>query len=291
MALPHAMRSLRPSSRCFSTSTRLANYPPESPRFIGVPTTLQTPQERAAPIKGVLPVPRNIFPRGHNKTSPEYLALTAPEPTSADTPTPAPKRQSPDAARLKWKADMAALRRRNLAEGLNELASRKNAADVGRRQRSAENRAWREKRLHARERTADRLTRPSVSEALIAYLEHKGPVAVKKADPANVERQRRREELDRMNSLHALYMHAAEFITTEKELGEALDKAFGSDEDPVTWGADGHSIWDTGNKPDGIEEMLRPEMRANIDYSSGAAETTTQKRMRQLVEELTGGRM
>src|SRR5579871_1841798 len=110
------------SQRYLSTTSPLRALGPESPRYITIPEPPQTPKQPPPPIKGILPVPRNLFSRKKNvqfKTSYLYLESTIPEPSNRVIS------QGPEANRLLWKQRMSEQRKKNFREGLTELAKRR----------------------------------------------------------------------------------------------------------------------------------------------------------------------
>src|ERR1700743_2713449 len=68
-------RLLKPSaSRAFSASSSRLYIPPESPAFIDVPQPLQQIQDSKPRAKGILPLPRELFPaRRPEKPGQQYL--------------------------------------------------------------------------------------------------------------------------------------------------------------------------------------------------------------------------
>jgi len=87
--------------------------------------------------------------------------------------------------------------------------------------------------------------------------------------------QRKSEE--RKDAIQTLYMHARSFVTTEAQLDAALEKAFGTVEEP----ARKRSIWEDEGSPKTTQEMLSQE---------GVVQKT-QRRIKKIAEELTGGKI
>lgn len=288
--------------QAFSISSPALSIGPESPKFIEVPHPLQPryPPERHQ--KGILPVPRNIFPRrGADKTSAEYLAAATPEPSSAKDASVLTRQPAETAEFIAWKERMAATRRRNLREGLVELHHRKQRIDRQVAGRSAAKRAEHERSVRREKRDDELLTEPTIP-SLMKQLQ-KGIVP----DPdraARVEQKRavaeakKLEKQDqRRDALHTLYMNAGNFITTEEQLQTAIDQAFPSGRNQAWYNPaisikDGVSVWNVG-PPDTVRGMLS---RANktggraMEYNAGYAKLTGD-RVRRIAEELTGGRM
>jgi hypothetical protein len=166
--------------------------------------------------------------------------------------------------------------------------------------RAAKRGAERELAVYKDKPEDERLTLPSVVEAL--KTRQAGPVP----DPnrqtriaeklARVEAREAQKEEERQEALHVLYMNAREFITTEKQLTEEIERVFSPAQLQPLPGqprstAPG-SIWDHG-RPRTIREMLRdgvldlkkPSVRAD-EVGRVAAERVTR-----IAEELTGGKM
>ncbi|MCJ1375357.1 hypothetical protein MMC20_006592 [Loxospora ochrophaea] len=287
-------QSSRTLSRYASTSTSQTQIAPESPRFIDIPRPPQQEAPRKPIIKGVLPVPRQIFTRrGGDKASPEYLAAVTPEPTKKRGPTTS----DPWATGfVDWKTRQAARRRKNLREGLVELQYRKQQTDRQNAARSAYRLAENERRLYRPEREDERLTSATVPQALVAGRSRgladpnrEARVAEKKAKVEAHEAERREE---RRNALHSLYMNARSFIVTQDVLYQEVDKVFDDDFISETH-QPGRNVWDEKGIPTTVTELLR---RANegssraVDSHSGSA-NITRERVRKIAEELTGGKM
>lgn len=116
----------------------------------------------------------------------------------------------------------------------------------------------REKRLNAPQREDERLTSPTLTASL-----NKLSLGLSDPDRANrvaekAARFKVKEELkkeERRNALHTLYMNAREFITTEKQLVEEIDKVFV----PSPFGKDyqgQENIWDAFGAPPTAQEMF-----------------------------------
>ncbi|KAL8957822.1 MAG: hypothetical protein Q9193_005002, partial [Seirophora villosa] len=190
-------------------------------------------------------------------------------------------------------------RRRNLRESLGELKRRKDRTDKRYTARSAAKQEERAQLLSAPAPADEKYTSPSV---LQSSLPKRGGLP----DPdreARVEQKRRNyanalamKQTARRNALHTLYMNARDFIVTEEQLAEAVEKAF----DPQSRQFDsedskGLNVWNLGY-PDTVKEMLeRASQEADArgkaleQYAGNAG--VMEERMRKLSEELTGGKM
>lgn len=288
---PSCSRAANPRRWLSSTAT-LSHVGPESPRYIEVPKLPQARAHYKPPVKGVLPVPREIFPRGApNKASPVYLVRATPEP---DSQRKAPT--GPGSSRLAWKERMAEVRRKNLREGIMELQKRKRQTDRYFAERGARRQAEQKALISQPERDDELLTQSSISVELRDILE--GRMKVHGPDPAKLqesaakyEAKAKDKEAWQMDSLHTLYMQAKDFITTEAQLDAAVEEAFGTEEMPKRFGAlaDGLSMWDVA-KPDTVAELLR---KANTDDTStgGDLASLRQERLKVIAEQLTGGKI
>ncbi|RDL31095.1 Uncharacterized protein BP5553_09884 [Venustampulla echinocandica] len=272
--------------RSFSTTASVCLIGPESPKFIEIPASVQ-PQVRSKPvIKGVLPRPRDLFPkRAGNKTSAEYFGATIPTPTAQSEPAN---------DYVAWKREMAEMRRKNLREGLVALRARKTRQDQRVAHRSLTKSREREARLHAPQREDERLTSPTITEAMRTL--QVGPVpdpyrkvrVAKKA--ARVAANEAAREDARKNALHTLYMNARSFITTEEQLDAKIEEIF------VKFpfqGSSSNNIWDAKGPPPTVRNMLSTinhSQKRVIDYHSGPA-VITGERIKKIAEELTGGKM
>lgn len=193
---------------------------------------------------------------------------------------------------------MASARRRNLREGMLGLYERRERTHKVLTARTQRRQAERQRLIDKPQREDERLTNPSVVAALNDL--NIGVVP----DPnreARVEQQRKRvkqramsKEEERRDALHTLYMQAADFITTEEHLNEAIEQAFGTPEAPARWGGNGKgdSIWYDG-KPNSVQDMLDKVNRTGglaMDAHEGHA-ALTQQRIKRIAEELTGGKI
>ncbi|MCJ1413508.1 hypothetical protein MMC19_007614 [Ptychographa xylographoides] len=272
--------------RYATSSASAVHIPPESPKFIDVP---QAPQEDACGkpyVKGVLPLPRQIFRPGKpSKAADNYIAAVTPEPTTSKTyNSPAAK------ALADWKSRQAVVRRRNLREGLVELHQRKVRSDRQLAARSAYKQAEHKRRIREPEREDERLTNPSIIQALKPERVHSLPdpgrearVAQKKA---RFETKEAKKMEDRRIALHSLYMNARDFIVSEEALNAKVDEVF---DDPWFKNNPEHSIWDREGFPDTVVNMLSDANKSRSG-SAGYAQTT-KDRLQRIAEEFTGGKM
>lgn len=160
--------------------------------------------------------------------------------------------------------------------------------------------------LNRPEREDERLTAPSHSldlQALYnglpadptrgARIEHK---------LANLAAKATSKQAERLDSLHTLYLNARHFIVTPQQLDTAVDEAFGTPANPVTFDVTGGqygqsenaaSVWALG-KPERVQDMLnranRQGSRSAVE-SAGGYEGVNGERIRRIAETLTGGKM
>jgi len=249
-------------------------------------------------VRGILPVPRNIFKgrgtgKGLDKATDERIDLATKEPQERRATA------APLDLRLVWKEKMADARRRNLREGLQALRDRKVRTDKFERERATTRQADREALLYQPQREDERLTDPTLDPAIRQYLrssilpdpnrQDRVKKMREKVEDKEEARKREREE-----ALHTLYMQARDFITTEAQLDQAVDNAFGTPEDPRGFGSDsyGPSMWDHG-PPATVQDLLNRANRGGTSVldSSKSYVPLTKQRVQRMAEDLTGGKM
>ncbi|GAB7355387.1 hypothetical protein MBLNU459_g5908t1 [Dothideomycetes sp. NU459] len=290
------------SRRNFAATASQRLIGPESPRYIEIPEPPQqtTPDKRRE--KGLLPVPRDIFSgsapgKGLDKADPENIALSTKEPSKQRNAF-----ASPDASRLAWKERMAESRRKNLREGLIALKERRIRTDTQLARRGRQRQEEREALLHRPEREDERLTNPSVDANLRALLVKgalQNPDKETRLAEMRARTQRRQQERreERTDALHSLYIEARDFITTEAQLNSAIDKEFGTPENPLPidkFNGD-LSMWSLG-RPVNVQGMLNQAQRqGGVGAVASKANTQptslTKERVQRMAEALTGGRM
>ena len=286
MSLYRCCRAASVQARRFSTSSTL-RVGPESPNFIDVPQTLQPDLPSKPKVKGTLPVPRELFPtRRPDKATWAYVADATPEPK---TQKPIPE-NDPHAEEIEGRRRMAEVRRRNLREGLAELYERKTTTEKRMQKRSAAKQAHRERILNQPEREDERLTRPSVPEAMkprkLAVLPDPDREERLARARQRVEEKVLEKKIERQSSLQTLYMNARHFIVTEEQLAKEIDRVFPGGENEA-WRSDhrpGENIWNLGLPPT-IQQTVQ-----NRSSETGRW-TTIQDRVQKLAEEITGGKI
>ncbi|KAF4633094.1 hypothetical protein G7Y89_g5029 [Cudoniella acicularis] len=279
--------------RSFSTTTSLSSIGPENPRFIEIPAAVQPQVLPKRDIKGVLPPPRNLFPkRAGDKTSHEYFVATIPGPK---------KKRKASNEYVAWKREMAETRRRNLREGLHALKSRKLRADHLVARKSLEKSQERERRVQAPPREDERLTSSTITNSMRELQLGPAPDPLREQrvaeKTARVQAKEAAREEARRSALHTLYMNARSFITTEEQLDATIEEIFV--ERPFkdiknVANPNSNNIWEAMGQPPTVQNMLQNVNNNSrgtlMTYHLGPAQLTGQ-RMKKIGEELTGGKM
>lgn len=297
ICLPRTLR--RPCLSCgrsyaTTTNTDPTSYPlpiaPESPDYIDVPQPPQAFWRNTPIVKGVLPVPKSLFPKGSKKkASKEYLDQTAADPT-AEKPVPLPI----DADRIQYQRLQSAKRRQNLREGLQALAKREEQYEAQDRRAAKVKTKEREERLNAAESEHTRLTNPTIlSTTMIAARSNSQLSRTEQRlerKKLNWEKHNAKEVLNRRDAIHTLYMNARHFIVTEKDLEDKIVAEF---DKPFNKANPDLGIWDQLGLPDSVQSLLARDLIRN---SSELAMTDnsldiTKARIARLSAELTGGKM
>lgn len=283
--------------RAFSSTPAARALGPQSPNYIDVPKPLQPSYPHEPAVKGHLPVPRDIFKtRNTNpKHSAQFLDQSTPAPKKAKLPGPYAK----DADYQLYKQRLAERRRSNLRTGVEQLHDRKVATDTAFAQKLAASYADKRARAFAPPLETDLLTANSVQKGIRDYLASTLPPSSK---TAMIPKRRQayqarmaRQNAVRASRLHDLYVNAREFMVEEAQLDEAIDKVFGTEEEPIGWGIDGSvGLRSEGNKeglspwhgpmPEGVGDMLQK-------LKGGEGVGLAKERIRKVAEELTGGKM
>ncbi|KAF2476794.1 uncharacterized protein BDR25DRAFT_300631 [Lindgomyces ingoldianus] len=286
------------SSLCLRTFTSTPpSYAlgPESPNYIEVPKPVQPTFPPNPIVKGVLPVPRSVFKnRGpHPKDTADFISQTTPDALPHNVPRAGKHNKLRDY--VTYKRRLAESRKQALRDGVAQLHERKTTTErlhlAAWNKMQAENRAL----AMAPPRHTDVLTATTVSKTLQDYLHNKLPSTsrTKIVESRRPAFQRRMEQhaAVRRARLHDLYTNAREFIVDEERLDEAIEKAFGTEEEPMRWdnegrmwkGAEGLNPWH-GPMPDGTSDMLQ---RLKTGEGVGLA----RERVKKVAEVLTGGKM
>ena len=284
------------AKRTFSSTPAASKTAPESPRYIDVPQTPQQSYPSRRRVKGVLPVPRELFPRRRpDKGTTQYLDAVTPEPQQqGHVQDAAAGSEATDF--VGWKRRLASKRRENLRDSLVELRERKRHSDWSVARRGEKRSAEREARVHRPMREDDRLTTPTITTAMKMMQIGAAPDPDREArlaeKTARIQAQEREEKEHRQDALHTLYMHARDFITTEAQLSDEVERVF----KPIAieWAGDaaGDNIWNTGS-PETVQDLLnsvnKMDDKAIRRHESYARQS--HERVLRVAEELTGGKI
>ncbi|KAK3330064.1 hypothetical protein B0H66DRAFT_542674 [Apodospora peruviana] len=282
----------------FSTTTpkRQTTIPPESPKYIKIPEPPQSSEIKLPPIRGHLPVPRQVFPKreGDRKIRPGYVEAATPK--SAAELAGKPPLTEHEARHRR----MAESRRQSLAAGLQGLYDRKQQKD---KQAAARNRSRAESAralAFAPERLDDVLTRPTVrastSQNTTVILSPRRFEKAEAARQGHAAMLAAKSEA-RRDALAQLYVAAGNFIVDEAELEKQVAKLFTEDAHSHESVHGGNSIWQAKGAPV-TTGLLRARMgsgmgRSGLDNEINKSEISQQMAQRQktVAEELTGGRL
>ncbi|KEF53849.1 uncharacterized protein A1O9_10251 [Exophiala aquamarina CBS 119918] len=284
----HVKKSTLSSPRTFATSSTKLYIPPESPAFVEVPEPHQAVRERRLPTKGLLPVPRELFPRSRpDKPSDKYLQNVTRDALPKNIPPPEFQTDA-----KKYKLRMSEMRKAHLREGLTQLHERKVTHEKRLLRRTIVRNEQREGLINQAEREDERLTNNTVLSTMkpkrLLDLPAEQEKEIYEARTAKYEALQSAKREARLDKLHTLYMHARHFITTKEQLAAAIDVEF---EKP--------SIWRNG-LPSSLKEMITgktpPDGKADAGSVSGLVPQTErflrdQERMKRIAEKLSGGKM
>ncbi|KAI0121075.1 hypothetical protein BJ170DRAFT_600086 [Xylariales sp. AK1849] len=295
-------RGISSLTRAFSSTTLLQTnkIPPESPLYINVPIPplSQAVEDAKAPRfahKGHLPPPRRIFKRRTyeiRKTSPTFLAKSAPLPTSAKSQLP------PTSESEAWKRRMASVRRKNLEEGITQLWERKKTTDKERLDHRHAKLRHHRNAMMAPQRHDETFTESSIPASVLQTEVPRDPARFERA-LASQARTNALNELkgqNRKDALQHLYMSARSFIVDEQTLEKEVERLFRPNY--FTEGATGSGLvptnaWDFYGKPQTVQDMmggvLKTDYRVVMSENEDSSRTT--KRQKSVAEELTGGPM
>ncbi|KAK2074010.1 hypothetical protein P8C59_008247 [Phyllachora maydis] len=272
--------------------------PPESPNYVLVPTPPQNAEHKPPPIKGHLPVPRDIFTRrtggGPTKGAHAAAHVQAVLPRSAAEQEGRPARSAAEAAR---RADTD-MRRRNLEAGLAGLWERHEATAGARAERGARRAAENRAAALAPDRDDDLFTRPTVSASTRRTAVPLDPLRFERAEAARerTAAAARRKSDDRRDALAHLYMAAGSFIVDEAELERRVEAEFAAGVFQGGLGFNGESVWDVWGVPPSVADLVRD--MDGISFPSRVAQNAhtdshdrTAKRQMIVSEHLTGGKL
>lgn len=279
--------------RTFSTTAPSLALGPESPNYIEVPKPLQPTFPLQPEVKGHLPIPRDVFKTRSKiaKESDQFIANTTKDPKKLAQPGP----YSKDAEYRLYKQRLADARKSAFREGVKELHERKATTEASRTAFIQRSNTERRELAMAPRRNVDILTETTVSQGVRDYLEnklHQTPrVEVAKTRRKAYQKRMEKQDQVRRSRLHDLYINAREFIVSEEQLDSAIEKAFGTNENPIRWDTRGEispigtgvSPWE-GGPPEGVAERM-----AKLKGGEGVG--LAKERVKQVAEQLTGGKM
>lgn len=285
-----------PASQSQAAPRSATRIPPESPKYISVPEPPQSTLERRPPVRGHLPVPREIFPRkgGDRKVAPDYVMRATPLSLAEEAGEP------PKTELEAWRRRMAHSRRTALAAGLKGLYDRKSASDTFRARKTKEKGEAHRRAAAAPERRDDALTRSSilasVAEQVAVRQDPSRFVAAKASAKRTAKLHAARTEA-REDALSELYIAAKDFIVDEAELARKVDELFDENYFATKGVSDALSIWDTDGPPIKTSAMVDQQgygrdSPLNMGYEMYTPDSTkTARKQKIIAEELTGGKL
>ena len=280
--------------RAFSTTaSRLeVDIPPESPRFINLPELPQSSEDKLPPVKGVLPVPREIFHRrnnGSHKIQADFVGQTAPRSRAEEAG------EAPRSDRAAWKRVLAESRRKALAAGIDKLWTRKNTREGRAKKRAESHRQRNLVAANAPEGLDDVFTRGTVTQATLDTKvardpEYKERQLESQARTAALQRERSEARKD---AIQRLYVEAGSFIVSEDELAKRVEEIFAEDRFKARWLGKfkGENVWDSHGNPVSVRAMfanMKGTSQRAIELYETEVNFTTQ-RQKMISGELTGG--
>ena len=244
--------------------------------------------------KGILPVPREIFPpRQPTKPTHEYISNATRDKKPENM---VPMDQMSELQ--KYRARMSETRKEHLRQGLVELYQRKQSMTASVARRSEQKKEERARLISQDERIDAQLTNASVPQAMQPV---KGAIAASanRRSKKKFEALQARKEEARRDATHTLYMNARTFITTEQQLDAEILKAFpdGAHEEWRTAATYGTSIWNLDSPPTIADKLQASSRRAKKDFSTAGLTDSAEKyrldqeRMKRIAEELSGGKI
>ncbi len=295
-----ADKAVQRATRAFTTTVTNRAIPPEAPNYVDVPSSHQPDLVTPRRQKGILPVPRELFPpQQPDKPSEDYLARATRDKKPENV---VPEEKMSELSRYRHR--MGETRKQYLREGLLDLHHRKQTYTKRIAFRSHQKQAERERLINQPKRIDERLTNATIPGSMRPMNVMQIPPGDKKAiyerKKANLERHKAEKEEERRDALHTLYMNARNFITTEEQLGAEIDKAFPADGKNLNFDSDvseGSNLWNIGAPPTIGDLLEAGSQRVRQDFTKAGLENSAQKyridqeRMKRIAEELSGGKM
>ncbi|POS80610.1 hypothetical protein DHEL01_v200992 [Diaporthe helianthi] len=266
--------------------------PPESPRFINLPELPQSSEDKRPPVKGILPVPREIFHRrnnGSHKIHADFVEHTAPR-SRAEAAGEAPR-----SARDAWKRALAESRRKALEAGIDKLWARKNMREGRAKKRAESHRLRNLAAANAPEGLDDVFTRGTVTQATLETKVIRDPMYKEKqleSQERTAAAQRARSDA-RKDAIQRLYVQAGSFIVSENQLAQRVDKIFGDNHFTGNWRGKlkSENVWDAYGPPTPVRALfanLKGTSKKAVESYSEAGVQFTTHRQKIVAGELTG---
>ncbi|KAK4218882.1 hypothetical protein QBC37DRAFT_411756 [Rhypophila decipiens] len=268
-----------------SSSSGPVPVPPESPNYIKLHEPPQSSEPRLPPIRGHVPVPRQVFTsRDGNRprrVSPAYVSTIKPK-TARQV---AGKRPRNDHEARRW--ELAETRRKALTEGLQGLWDRKRTHDKEERRRSFTRARNNQAAASRPERPDEVLTSSSIGAHVLVTEVPLDPNRFEDAEKAKLAHDAKQAvKADaRRDALCQMYMAAGKFIVDEDELEARIHSVFGENQREAA-----ESIWNLHGEP----PTLAAEA-ANVHYNVADIRrkdsNRTVLRQKAVAEALTGGKL
>ncbi|KAK0735052.1 hypothetical protein B0T26DRAFT_634897 [Lasiosphaeria miniovina] len=286
-----------------STAVSIQNiFPPESPKHIAVREPPQSIITKLAPIRGHLPIPRDIFEkRGweekifvHRKRAPEidrkYIKRATPLSLAEKAGKPPVSFEEEQHRRL------AALRRKALGVGLGGLLKRKQKFDNVHEARSKKNYERNLNAANAPEQLDEVMTRSTVrasTASMTAVLPDPNRFEVARLAREKHAALTQLKSEARRDALAQLYAAAGDFIVDEEDLERRVEEVFKETSFDIGSIEHGRSIWDVEGPPLNATN-LRKDLYGTATNSSATMAPTGDKTtglQRKVAEELIGGKL
>lgn len=198
---------------------------------------------------------------------------------------------------------MAEKRRANFREGIVGLYERRQEQTAFMESRSRAKQGDRKARLEAPIREDERLMNSTITAESSRRLSHISDPNREARVKTSVAKYNARQEAkadQRRDALHTLYMNARQFITTEAQLDEEVEKLFIErpfadiyTAEHATGHIQSNDIWEAIGAPPTVQELLRKSSGGQRTYMEAhrSGKLPVNERMLRLSEELTGGKL
>lgn len=190
------------------------------------------------------------------------------------------------------------MRRKNLAEGIEELWKRRKTTEEASRIHDFTKQRYYQNARNAPRRDDEIFTDISIPASVLQTNVPRDPLRFQRAleSKARTEAILARKSQDRKDAIQKLYMTARSFIVDEKALEKEVDKVFRPDtfsSGSTATGLRPENAWDLYGHPTTVQEMMRDLLRSDTKATSAYQEESsrTSKRQAKIAGELTGGPM